>query len=119
MSAKVLRSSTQSKREIARITTRDDARPMKEVQSGTEIEVKDWVLQEVTNERTGEIFQSIVIVNPDNELFATRSEFFIKKFFEIIDILADEEEPDDGPFIIRVTKGKGRSGNEFTSCALA
>ena len=50
MSAKVKSSNLTNKREIMKITTRDDAIPMKDVPSGTEINVVAYVIEEVTKD---------------------------------------------------------------------
>lgn len=117
MSAKVVETSF-TRRDTLRVTTRDDAIPMKEVAAGTEITYSGHVISEITNEETGEIFTSIVVKSADGKLYATRSESFIKKIHEIMELIADEE-PSDEPLILMITKGKSKNGREFVSCALA
>lgn len=116
MSAKVLES-TYTGRNTLKITTRDDAVPMKEVPPGTELLYEGHVIQEIVNEQNGEVFQSIVVKTTDGKLYATRSESFIKKIHEIMEIVKDD--PSDEPLILMITKGKSKNGREFVSCALA
>ena len=64
MSAKVKESNLTNTRDIMRITTRDDAIPMKDVPSGTEINVVAYVVETVVKDRgadpTGEEFDCLV-----------------------------------------------------------
>lgn len=126
MSAKVKESNLTSKRDIMRITTRDDAIPMKDVPSGTEIQMVGYVIEDVTKDRgdnpTFETFECILILDTENNVYATRSATFIEKIREIMKELGDEDtEPDSEsePLLIRITQQKSRSGNNFVSCSLA
>lgn len=117
MAAKFIKASTTNKREIARITTRDDVTPMKKVETGRLIKVGAWVVQEVTNEDTGETFNTILVKDGDTgEIFGTRSEAFMRRFFEILDICAEDDSEE--AITIQITRGTGKSGNEFVSCSL-
>lgn len=115
MAARFLESSYTSKRDIARITTSNAATPLKELPAGTELSYEGYVLQEITNEQTGEVFTSIVIKDTDGKLYATRSESFIRALKEIIDICADDEEP----IVLKIERLQSRAGREFITCALA
>ncbi|HAE24744.1 MAG TPA: hypothetical protein DCG33_05335 [Prevotellaceae bacterium] len=115
MAAKFIESSYTNKRDIARITTSNAARPLKEMPAGTEIMYDGYVLQEITNEQTGEVFTSIVVKDTDGNLYATRSESFIRALKEIIEICADDEEP----IILKLERLQSRAGREFITCALA
>lgn len=127
MSAKVKSSNLTNKREIMKITTRDDAIPMKDVPSGTEINVIAYVIEEVTKDRgtdpSGETFDCILVLDDKGDLYATRSETFINKIFDIMDTLTDDgEDVSDlaaNPLTLRITQQKSRSGNMFVSCSLA
>lgn len=126
MSAKVKESSLTNKRDIMRITTRDDAISMKEVQTGTEIQMVAYVIQEVTKDRgadaTGEKFDSILVLDASGNLYATRSETFIEKIHSIMEELAGDGEDFDfskEPLTLRISHQKARSGNTFVSCSLA
>ena len=127
MSAKVKSSNLTNKREIMKITTRDDAIPMKDVPSGTEINVVAYVIEEVTKDRgtdpSGETFDCILVLDDKGDLYATRSETFINKIFDIMDTLTDDgEDVSDlatNPLTLRITQQKSRSGNMFVSCSLA
>ena len=114
MSAKLIETSFEKKRDIARVTTRQDAISLKNVESGTQIEYLGYVIQEITNERTGEIFTSIMIASTDGNVYATRSETFIQGLKEILEICADD--PD--PIIIQINRSESRNGREFVSCSL-
>ena len=114
MSTKLIESSFEKKRDIARVTTRQDAVPIKTVPTGTEFEYTGYVLQEICNENTGEVFNSILIAAADGKVYATRSETFIEGLKEIIEICADDEEP----IIIRINRSTSRNGREFVSCSL-
>lgn len=120
MSTRIMKApETMSKRDILRITSRDDVIPMKEVTNNTVITVKGYVLQEITKDRgdnpTGEKFNSILVLDENDVLYATRSETFINKFFEIMTLLEDDPEPVE----IKISQLKSRNGNLFVSCALA
>ena len=127
MSAKVKSTNLTDKRDIMRITTRDDAIPMKDVTSGTEISMVAYVIEEVVKDRgidpSGEIFDCILVLTDTGELYATRSETFINKILDIMEMLEDDDEaPADltsEPLRIRITQQKSRNGNNFVSCSLA
>ena len=125
MSATVKESNLTSKRDIMRITTRDDAIPMKDVPSGTEIKMTGYVIEDVTKDRgdnpTFETFECILILDTDNNVYATRSDTFIEKIRTIMKELGDDENAADSsePLLIRITQQKSRSGNNFVSCSLA
>ena len=114
MAAKLIESSFTNKRDIARVTTRQDAQPLKTVATGTEFEYTGYVVQEITNELTGEVFESILIAAADGQVYATRSESFIRGLKEILDIC----EGDDEPIILRINRSTSRNGREFVSCSL-
>lgn len=126
MSAKVKESSLTHKLDIMRITTRDDAVRLKDVENGKEINMIAYVIQEITVDRgkepTGEKFDSILVLDADGTLYATRSETFIEKVHQIMDELTDDESTVDfkeNPLTLRITHQKARSGNMFVSCSLA
>lgn len=126
MSATVKESNLKSKRDIMRITTRDDAIPMKDVPSGTEIKMVGYVIEDVTKDRgdnpTFETFECILILDNENNVYATRSATFIEKIRTIMKELEDEtteEDSESEPLLIRITQQKSRSGNNFVSCSLA
>lgn len=127
MSAKVKSSNLTNKRDIMRITTRDDAIPMKDVQNGTEISMVAYVIEEVTKDRgadpSGETFDCILLLDNGGNVYATRSETFINKILDIMEELReDPETPVDlsqEPLQIRITQQKSRTGNNFVSCSLA
>lgn len=128
MSAKVKSTNLTDKKAIMRITTRDDAIPMKDVTSGTEISMVAYVIEEVVKDRgidpSGEIFDCILVLTDTGELYATRSETFINKILDIMEMLRDgeDETPTDitkEPLRIRITQQKSRNGNNFVSCSLA
>lgn len=126
MSATVKESNLKSKRDIMRITTRDDAIPMKDVPSGTEIKMVGYVIEDVTKDRgdnpTFETFECILILDTENNVYATRSATFIEKIRTIMKELEDETTEADSesePLLIRITQQRSRSGNNFVSCSLA
>lgn len=124
MSSKVIKSSNNlSAREILKTTSRVDATPLKEVETGCKIPFYGFVEQEIINDNTGEVFNSIIVISePDDEtgerkLYATRSESFTKALYEILDVL--DEMGDTDPFDIRIAKMKSNAGREFITCSLA
>lgn len=127
MSAKVKESNLTNKRDIMRITTRDDAIPMKDVPNGTEITVTAYVIEEVTKDRgadpSGEVFDVILVQDISGAVYATRSETFIEKLKDIFDELASDGDDmstiTEDPIMLRITQQKSRSGNNFVSCSLA
>lgn len=127
MSAVFKKSNLTSRRDILRITTRDDAISMKEVENGSEIAVTAYVIQEVTRDRgdhaDGEVFNSIMVLDDKGTVYATRSDTFIEKLQEIMDELqeAGEDMSDltGNPLVIRITKQRSSKGNQFVSCSLA
>lgn len=127
MSAKVKESNLKNKIDIMRITTRDDAIPMKDVQNGTEIAMTAYVIEEVTKDRgadpSGEVFECILVQDSSGAVYATRSETFIEKIRDIMDELMEGEDYTldlkAEPLMIRITQQKSRSGNNFVSCSLA
>lgn len=125
MSAKVKDSNLTNKRDIMRITTRDDAIPMKDVPNGTEISMTAYVIEEVVKDRgsdpSGEIFDCILVQDVSGAVYATRSETFIEKILDMMsEITGDGEEISaENPLVIRITQQKSRNGNNFVSCSLA
>lgn len=126
MAAKFIESNLTDKKAILRITTRDDAVSMKTLDNGTTINLVAYVVQEITKDfdGDGEIFQSILVLDTEGRLYATRSETFIRKIHVIIDIFRDPETgeiPDltADPVPIRITRQIARSGREFVSCSYA
>ncbi len=51
MSTKLIKSNLTEKRNILRMTTRDDVIPMKTLQSGTEISMVAYVVQEIVKDQ--------------------------------------------------------------------
>ena len=123
MSAKVLEASRElNARQILGFTTRNDATPLKEVEKGTVIPYCGHILQEICNESTGEVFNSLLIISEPDEsgvkkLYATRSESVRKSLNEIIETL--EEMGDNDPFSVSVDKLKSKNGREFITLSLA
>lgn len=123
MSAKVLNASDNlTARQILGFTSRNDATPLKEVEKGTVIPYCGHILQEICNESTGEVFNSLLIISEPDEsgvkkLYATRSESVQKSLNEIIETL--EEMEDYAPFSVSVDKLKSKNGREFITLSLA
>ena len=108
-------------REILKITSRNDAIPMKDIPNNSIIPYCGFVEQEIVNENTGEVFNAILLVSEVNEdgikeLYATRSESFKRALYEIIDTL--EEQGDNEPFSLQIMKLKSKNGREFITCNL-
>lgn len=123
MSAKVIKSSENlSAREILKTTSRVDATPLKEVETGFKFPFYGYVEQEIVNDNTGEVFNSVIVISEPDEtgerkLYATRSESFTKALYEILDVLAEMGDTD--PFELRIAKMKSKAGREFITCSLA
>ena len=124
MSAKVVKTSKNfdgKAREILKITSRNDAIPMKDIPNNSIIPYCGFVEQEIVNENTGEVFNSILVVSEPNEdgvkkLYATRSDSFKSALFEIVNAL--EECGDTDAFSIQIMKLKSKNGREFITCNL-
>lgn len=114
-----VKETTFSARDTLRITSSNDAIAMKEVPDGTEINYIGHVITEITNESTGEMFESIVVKAEDGALYATRSDSFRKALLEIIDTISEFGDDDGEPIILKVKHLKSRSGNTFVTCQLA
>lgn len=128
MAAKFVESSFTDKKQILRITTRDDAISMKKLDNGTTINVTGYVIQEITKDynlepgEQPEVFDSILVLDDHDNLYATRSDTFIRKIKEIVEMLSDDGSVYDmmtDPLPIRITRQTARSGREFVSCAYA
>ena len=127
MAAKFVESSFTDKKQILRITTRDDAISMKKLDNGTTINVTGYVIQEITKDynlepgEQPEVFTSILVLDDHDNLYATRSDTFIRKIKEIVEMLSDDGGYDIAadPLPIRITRQTARSGREFVSCAYA
>lgn len=123
MSAKVIKTSEgMSARKVLSYTSRNDATPMKELAKGTIIPFKGYIEQEIVNESTGEVFNSLLIISEPDEsgydaLYATRSESVMRSLFGIIDTLTDMGDVD--PFSVKVDKLKSKNGREFITLSLA
>lgn len=124
MSAKVVKTSKNFEgkaREILKITSRNDAITMKDVPNNSIIPYCGFVEQEIVNENTGEVFNSILVVSEPNEdgikkLYATRSDSFKSALYEIVNAL--EESGDTDAFSIQIMKLKSKNGREFITCNL-
>lgn len=123
MSAKVIKTSEgMSARKVLSYTSRNDAIPMKELAKGTIIPFKGYIEQEIVNESTGEVFNSLLIISEPDEsgydaLYATRSESVMRSLSGIIDTLTDMGDTD--PFSVKVDKLKSKNGREFITLSLA
>lgn len=123
MSAKVIKTSEgMSARKVLSYTSRNDAIPMKELAKGTIIPFKGYIEQEIVNESTGEVFNSLLIISEPDEsgydaLYATRSESVMRSLSNIIDTLTDMGDTD--PFSVKVDKLKSKNGREFITLSLA
>nr|DAG18965.1 MAG TPA: ssDNA binding protein [Caudoviricetes sp.] len=123
MSAKVIKTSEgMSARKVLSYTSRNDAIPMKELAKGTIIPFKGYIEQEIVNESTGEVFNSLLIISEPDEsgydaLYATRSESVMRSLFDIIDTLTGMGDTD--PFSVKVDKLKSKNGREFIILSLA
>lgn len=123
MSAKVIKTSEgMSARKVLSYTSRNDAIPMKELAKGTIIPFKGYIEQEIVNESTGEVFNSLLIISEPDEsgydaLYATRSESVMRSLFDIIETLTDMGDID--PFSVKVDKLKSKNGREFITLSLA
>lgn len=123
MSAKVIKTSEgMSARKVLSYTSRNDAIPMKELAKGTIIPFKGYIEQEIVNEYTGEVFNSLLIISEPDEsgydaLYATRSESVMRSLSNIIDTLTDMGDTD--PFSVKVDKLKSKNGREFITLSLA
>ena len=124
MSAKVVKTSKNfdgNAREILKITSRNDVIPMKDISNNSIIPYCGFVEQEIVNENTGEVFNSILVVSEPNEdgikkLYATRSDSFKNALYEIVNAL--EESGDTDSFSIQIMKLKSKNGREFITCNL-
>lgn len=123
MSAKVIKTSEGlTARKVLSYTSRNDAIPMKELAKGTIIPFKGYIEQEIVNENTGEVFNSLLIISEPDEsgydtLYATRSESVMRSLSDIIDTLTDMGDTD--PFSVKVDKLKSKNGREFITLSLA
>lgn len=123
MSAKVIKTSEGlTARKVLSYTSRNDAIPMKELAKGTIIPFKGYIEQEIVNENTGEVFNSLLIISEPDEsgydtLYATRSESVKRSLSDIIDTLTDMGDTD--PFSVKVDKLKSKNGREFITLSLA
>lgn len=123
MSAKVISTSEGlTARQVLGFTSRNDAVPMKELERGTVIPYVGHIVQEIVNETTGEVFESLLLISePDEDgnkkLYATRSESVKRSLNEIIATL--KEMGDTDPFSIKVDKLKSKNGREFITLSLA
>lgn len=123
MSAKVIKTSEGlTARKVLSYTSRNDAIPMKELATGTIIPFKGYIEQEIINESTGEVFNTILIISEPDEsgcdtLYATRSESVMRSLSNIIDTLADMGDTD--AFSVKVDKIKSKNGREFITLSLA
>lgn len=123
MSAKVIKTSEGlTARKVLSYTSRNDAIPMKELAKGTIIPFKGYIEQEIVNESTGEVFNSLLIISEADEsgcdaLYATRSESVMHSLSDIIDTLTDMGDTD--PFSVKVDKLKSKNGREFITLSLA
>lgn len=123
MSAKVIKTSEGlTARKVLSYTSRNDAIPMKELATGTIIPFKGYIEQEIVNENTGEVFNSLLIISEPDEsgydtLYATRSGSVMRSLSDIIDTLTDMGDTD--PFSVKVDKLKSKNGREFITLSLA
>ena len=120
MSARVIETTFKA-RETLRITTATNITPLKDIPDGKEFTYYGHVVQEIINENTGEKFNSVTVKVGEDEYIATRSEFFRRALYEIIDTINEfpDEEESDEPMILKVQHLKSKKGNSFATCSLA
>ena len=119
MASKV-KETTFGARDTLRITSSMDTVALKDVEDGTEIEYCGHVVQEIVNESTGEVFESILVKAADGKIYATRSESFKKALDEILTCIAEfGESENEEPIILSIRKAKSKNGNTFVTCSLA
>lgn len=119
MSSKV-KETTFGARDTLRIMSSLCTVAMKDVEDGTEIEYCGHVVQEILNEKTGEVFESTLVKASDGKIYATRSESFKKALHEILTCIGEFGESErEEPIILSIRKSKSKNGNTFVSCSLA
>lgn len=114
---KILDIKNLTKRNALAALTAGDVVELKKVDNRTELDVKGYVIQEIVNNETGEVFESMVILTTDG-LFATRSESFMSSLIELYETFGDEVLNDDGTLSIVVYKVMSKNNREFISCGL-
>lgn len=114
---KILDIKNLTKRNALAALTAGDVIELKKVENRTELDVKGYVIQEITNSETGEVFESMLI-STTNGYFATRSVSFQSSLIELYETFGDEVLNDDGTLSIVVYKSTSRNNREFISCGL-
>lgn len=124
MSSRIIeKSENLTARQALSYTSSVNVEPLKDVPSGIKIPYVAHILQEITVESTGEIFESLLLISEiedeigEHKIYATRSQSFMKALIDIIESL--KEMGDTEPFSIKVEKRKSKAGREFISCSLA
>ena len=102
-----------TKKDIFLMTKNQNIMTMKSIENGTEIAVKQWILFSDLNRNTGEAVEILSIMSEDGQVIATNSDSFKDMFFDIVEILEENE-----GFSIEKLGGKTKSGRNFVTCAL-
>ena len=82
---------------------------------GSRLEIKAYCLYE-DNDKDGNPQEILAVLTPENECFATNSATFIRDFFRMIDLYADNGEMIDA---IKVITGTSKAGRTFITCSIA
>lgn len=102
-----------SKKDIFMMTKNQNIMTMKSIENGTEITVKQWVLFSDINCSTDEEVTILSIMTEDGQVIATNSKSFMDMFFDIVEILEE-----NNGFTIEKLGGKTKAGRYFVTCAL-
>lgn len=99
-----------SKVEMYLLTSSNNSNSVKNLEDGTELSVKDYLLYET--EKDGSTSELLAIMTSENEVYVTQSATFKRSFFEIADIMEGD------PFTVRKVSGTSKSGRPFVNCTL-
>lgn len=96
------------------MTASPDIVSVKDVEDGTVIPVKKWIIFEDAKQDDS-VIEILSIMTENGEVFSTQSATFKESFSDIVDCVAD-----DGmeKFAIVKRSGKSKAGRAFVTCTL-
>lgn len=114
MSIAIVKKSSEdlTKKELYLMTQAPNIKVIKDVEDGTQIQVKAWCLFADTKEQTGETVELLSILTPDNVAYSCQSATFKRSFNDILSIMEDES------FSIEKFSGTTKAGRPFVNCSL-
>lgn len=110
-------------RERYAMTLNNDIQSVNKVETGTVVEIIDYLYFQKIDEESGEIEELLTIHGKDKEgnstYWCTKSPTFKDSFSDICDIITDARgDGDTNPFYLKKLDGTSKNGREYVDCSM-